>query len=249
MYGNGSRLYDDLMEDEAPYRQWLAWTSAHLDEMNVPAPMIADVGCGTGTLMSMLLSQGYDVQGIDYSQEMLAVADEKIRAHNNVTPHLRAQHMSYLQLEKQVDAITVFCDALNYLYDEEEVRKAFRAFYEHLTSGGCLLFDVHSLLKIQHHFPDRTYGDADTNVSMILNSFSVDEVPGVVEHELTFFERLPNGDYRRFDELHRQRTFSITDYKQWLQAAGFQHIEVTADFTTQPPQADSERIFFSARKS
>ncbi|QQK75798.1 methyltransferase domain-containing protein [Salicibibacter cibarius] len=249
MDGNGARLYDYLMEDEAPYHQWLAWTIAHLEEMKFSAPAIADVGCGTGTLMSMLLSRGYDVQGIDYSQEMLAVADEKIRAYNNVAPDLRAQHMSYLQLEKQVDAIIVFCDALNYLADEAEVKQAFRAFYDHLTPGGRLLFDVHSLSNMNHHFPGRTYGDAATDVSLILNSFSVDDVPGAVEHEMTFFERLSNGDYRRFDELHRQRTFSVADYEQWLQAAGFEQIEITADFTKQPPQADSERIFFSIRKT
>ncbi|QQK79659.1 class I SAM-dependent methyltransferase [Salicibibacter cibi] len=248
MYGNGARLYDYLMEDEAPYRQWLAWTLTHLEGMNVSAPAIADVGCGTGTLMSMLLTRGYDVQGIDDSQEMLAVADEKIRAHNNIAPHLRRQHMSYLQLEKQVDVIIVFCDALNYLADETEVKQAFRAFYDHLTPGGRLLFDVHSFSSMQHHFPGRTYGDAGTDVSMILNSFSDDDVPGAVEHEMTFFERLSNGDYRRFDELHRQRTFSVADYEQWLQASGFEQIEITADFTKQPPQADSERICFSAGK-
>ncbi|WP_264371971.1 hypothetical protein [Salicibibacter halophilus] len=33
-----------------------------------------------------------------------------------------------------------------------------------------------------------------------------------MEHELTFFERLPNGDYRRIDELHRQRHFDYGLY-------------------------------------
>ncbi|WP_160141860.1 hypothetical protein [Salicibibacter halophilus] len=48
MYGNGAWLYDYLMEDEAPYRQWLAWTTAQLNDMGVSEPVIADVGCARG---------------------------------------------------------------------------------------------------------------------------------------------------------------------------------------------------------
>ncbi|QDI92912.1 class I SAM-dependent methyltransferase [Salicibibacter halophilus] len=57
--------------------------------------------------MSMLLSRGYDVQGIDYSPEMLAVADEKIRADHNIA-RTSVRSTCLIAIGKPVDAIVVF---------------------------------------------------------------------------------------------------------------------------------------------
>jgi SAM-dependent methyltransferase len=43
-----------------------------------PAPArVADLGCGTGTLSLLLAQEGYDVDGVDFSPEMVRVAREK----------------------------------------------------------------------------------------------------------------------------------------------------------------------------
>jgi SAM-dependent methyltransferase len=44
-----------------------------------PAPArIADLGCGTGTLTRLLTDEGYAVDGLDFSPEMIARAREKV---------------------------------------------------------------------------------------------------------------------------------------------------------------------------
>jgi len=66
---------------------------------------------------------------------------------------------------------------------------------------------------------------------------------------MTFYVRDAASDlYERFDEEHNQRTFSIEQYMAWLQEIGFQHVEVTADFTDEGPEYESERIFIRAVK-
>jgi SAM-dependent methyltransferase len=43
-----------------------------------PAPArVADLGCGTGTLSLLLAQEGYDVDGVDFSPEMVRLAREK----------------------------------------------------------------------------------------------------------------------------------------------------------------------------
>ncbi|MDP4104218.1 MAG: SAM-dependent methyltransferase, partial [Bacillota bacterium] len=37
-------------------------------------------------------------------------------------------------------------------------------------------------------------------------------------------------------------------YSGWLEEAGFEILEISADFEEKTPQPDSERIFFMARK-
>ena len=68
-----------------------------------------------------------------------------------------------------------------------------------------------------------------------------------VIHDMTFFVR-QNGLFERFEETHEQRTFSVDVYTKWLEAAGFSVESVTADFSDQAPDEESERIFFHAKK-
>ena len=52
-----------------------------------------------------------------------------------------------------------------------------------------------------------------------------------MEHELSFFVLdEQTGKYDRFDELHFQRTYSVQQYTDWLEEAGFEILEICADF-------------------
>lgn len=65
---------------------------------------------------------------------------------------------------------------------------------------------------------------------------------------MTFFLKEESGLFERFDEEHFQRTFPADMYVQWLKEIGFTQVEVTADWTDEPPTEESERIFIRAIK-
>ena len=56
-----------------------------------PPMQILDIGCGTGALLSVLESEGYQVTGIDPAKEMLRVAMWKTREQNIRYYHLKDQ--------------------------------------------------------------------------------------------------------------------------------------------------------------
>ena len=156
--------------------------------------------------------------------------------------------MAKLEGHGEFDVIGIFCDSLNYLKSDEDVIHTFSSVYNHLKDDGIFVFDVHSTYKISHVFTNQTFADAEEHVSYIWNSFA-GELPNSVEHELSFFVLdEQTGKYDRFDELHYQRTYSVQQYSVWLEQAGFEILEVCADFETNEPQPKSERIFFIARK-
>lgn len=75
------------------------------------------------------------------------------------------------------------------------------------------------------------------------------EQPHSAEHDLTFF--IYNDDKQAFDEvseLHQEQTYVLADYQQALQAAGFNHVTVSADFGCQQPDDQTTRWFFKCRK-
>jgi 2-polyprenyl-3-methyl-5-hydroxy-6-metoxy-1,4-benzoquinol methylase len=54
-----------------------AWRDLLLGCLPVPTARVADLGCGTGTLSVLLAGEGYDVTGLDLSDEMVALARAK----------------------------------------------------------------------------------------------------------------------------------------------------------------------------
>lgn len=57
-----------------------AWTRLLLPQLPVPPAVVADLGCGTGSLAVLLAHAGYEVRGIDLSARMLTVARAKAAA-------------------------------------------------------------------------------------------------------------------------------------------------------------------------
>ncbi|MFC0473430.1 class I SAM-dependent DNA methyltransferase [Halalkalibacter kiskunsagensis] len=239
-------LYDTLMED-APYDKWIDYLRLQLNQQQFTNLSILDVGCGTGELLVRLQEEGADTVGVDLSLEMLSVAKEKCEQ-KGFSPPLFHQSMTDLEGLGTFEVVTIFCDSLNYLETEEEVYRTFESVHRHLQEDGLFLFDVHSLKKIEEGFIGQTFAEDGADLAYIWTSFEGD-YPHSVEHELTFFIRdESHGYYERMLELHKQRTFPVKQYTDWLMEAGFSDIVVHSDFTSASPTEQSERIFFTARK-
>jgi len=234
-------LYDFLMED-APYDSWLRFAEKYLQNQG----RVLDLACGTGTFSLMLARKGYDVVGVDLSQDMLTIADEKARK-AGVNIEFVIQDMRELQGFQELEGITIFCDGLNYLKEEGDVKQTFHLLAQALKTGGVLLFDVHSLYKMEHIFDNQLYGENNDNLSYMWFCEPAEE-PLSVQHTLTFFNKKETGYYERMDEEQYQRTFDPKQYETWLKDAGFDQIEITAEFGERHMEEEDDRIFFKAVK-
>ncbi|MFJ7828870.1 class I SAM-dependent DNA methyltransferase [Peribacillus sp. NPDC046944] len=245
-YERFAYVYDELMKD-APYEKWLLILTAKLEQYGIEGKKVLDLACGTGEITVELAQHGFDVSGVDLSDEMLMVANEKA-AKQGLSIPLFQQDMAELEGLGLYDCVTIFCDSLNYLREEADIVKTFSRVHDHLKEGGLFMFDVHSIYKMEEIFYNNTFAVNDEEVSYIWDSFPGEE-PYSVEHDLSFFVRDDqSGLYDRFDELHYQRTYPIQQYKQWLQQAGFETLEILADLEEKPPVNETERILFVARK-
>ncbi|ARK29296.1 class I SAM-dependent DNA methyltransferase [Halalkalibacter krulwichiae] len=238
-------LYDSLMTD-APYDKWIAYLQRNVKQ-DLKGVSIYDVGCGTGEFLVRLHNSGAIVSGVDLSADMLSLAQKKCEQ-AGFSPPLYQQSMTELESVMKFEIVTIFCDSLNYLETEKDVLETFKHVHQLLEEGGVFIFDVHSISKINDGFIGQTFAEDAENMAYIWNSFQ-GEHPNSVEHEMTFFlEEEEIGMFQRFFELHKQRTYSIDQYREWLHDAGFSNIVVNADFEDVEPTDESERIFFCAKK-
>ena len=75
-YTSFAVVYDTFM-DNVPYEEWGEYLHGLLLEYGVEDGLVLDLGCGTGTMTEILASKGYDMTGVDFSEEMLDIAMQK----------------------------------------------------------------------------------------------------------------------------------------------------------------------------
>ena len=69
-YTGFAAVYDTFM-DNVPYEEWCGYIKSLLMEQGVKEGLVLDLGCGTGSLTELLSAAGYDMIGVDASEEML----------------------------------------------------------------------------------------------------------------------------------------------------------------------------------
>lgn len=239
-YGVFARVYDELMDDSL-FLKWRDYTSRNIS--NNEASLL-ELGCGNGELGILLKKMGYEIEGLDLSAEMLALAKEK-QVEAAVHFPLTQADMRDLSEFGSYDGIISYCDTLCYLPSPEDLILVFNEVYTHLNSDGIFLFDVFTTDHIEK-LDGYSHHDEIPELVFIWDSYT-----GVhehsIEHELSFFEELEDGSYQRHIEIHEERTYPLDFYLSQLQEVGFSKIEVTADFDQELGE-NNMRWFFKAQK-
>lgn len=245
-YQRMADVYDLFMPDK-PYDLWTDFSVDMFERSPEKIQTVADLGCGTGEVTIRLAQTGYEMVGIDYSEEMLSIAQQKAGQKSLPIPWIH-QDLRELEGFYGLDAAISYCDVINYITDPDELKNVFTRVAASLKDKGLFLFDVHSLDYVENHLINRTFAD-DTDEAAYIWYCIAGEERGEMYHELTFFIE-HEGTYQRIDEMHHQRTFSVDFYKNLLIDAGFDDINVYVDFSTDDEKQikDGERIFFIAEK-
>jgi len=219
-YQQLAHVYDAFMAD-APYDQFLDFTLDVFTKFGHDIHRVADLGCGTGKMAVKLAEKGLSVTAIDYSADMLTVAQQHATEKKQDIQFI-LQDLRELEGLEGLDAAVSYFDVMNYIVSPEDVQETFNHVGGSLRDGGLFLFDVHSIHQIEHHYAGETFSVVEEDMAYIWFCEAGEE-PGEVHHDLTFF--VQNGSvYERFEECHHQRTYSIDFYTGSLLKAGFKKI-------------------------
>lgn len=237
-----ARVYD-LFMDNVPYEQWAEYIEKVLRKHHITEGPVLDLGCGTGELTRLLAGKGYDLIGVDNAPEML---EEAYGGGGEDILYL-LQPMQELELDGCVRAVYSACDCINYLLEEEEVKETFQRVFSCLESGGIFLFDVNTDYKYRELLGNHTFAESRDEGAFIWENY-YDEESRINEYDLTLFIPEEGSLFRRYTEIHLQRSYSLQKLKRRLEETGFCHVEIYDDYTENEPGAECERAIFIAEK-
>lgn len=134
------RFYDAVMGNRSAAASYIAEL---IDHYRPGTRTVLELACGTGSILG-LLSQNYEVSGLDRSRKMLAVARRKLPQ-----TKLFCQNMTDFAVEKKFDAIVCVFDSINHLLRFSDWQKVFRRVRFHLKNDGIFILDVNTHGKLQ----------------------------------------------------------------------------------------------------
>ncbi len=244
-YTGFAEVYD-LFMDDVPYEEWFRYLKGLLEEYDVRDGLVLDLGCGTGNMTELLAGNGYDMIGIDLSEEMLEIAAKKKEASALDILYLQ-QDMREFELYGTVKAVISVCDSMNYILEWEDLCQVFSLVNNYLDPGGIFIFDLNTEYKYAQ-MGEETIAENREDGSFIWDNF-YDSQEKINEYDLTLFVKEgEEGLYRKYEETHYQRAYSLEEIRRAIEKAGMEYVTAYDAFSREEPNPFSERIYVIARE-
>jgi len=235
--------YDRLTND-VQYKAIFRYVQKLLKRNGKKPKRVLDLACGTGSLSMLFADKGYEVLGLDASEEMLTVAAAKA-AEAELNPLFIQGWMQRFRLPAPVDLVVCGLDSMNYLTKPTQFKKTLENAFRALNPGGMFIFDLITPDKFRT-LDGQVFLDEDDDVYCVWRA-EFNEKNHIMCYGMDIFQRHGNAWSRSYEE-HQEYAYELNDVLVWLTEAGFKNIELFGDRTLEAPSEGAQRVYFAACK-
>lgn len=242
-YADFAYIYDALMRRDIDYEKWADYIENIFTLYGADPTLVCDLACGTGNITIPLARRGYDMTGVDISEDMLNVARSKSEGLDILFLN---QNIVSLDLYGTMGAFLCMIDGINYILPPKSLYEMFRKIKNcFIDDGGLFIFDISTEYKLKNVIGSNTFVRCGKDVFYTWQN-AYHEKKRLSDMFLTFFVK-QGKNYARFEERHLQRAHSPAELKALLRAAGFTKTDMYDELSFSPPREDSSRIVFVCR--
>jgi SAM-dependent methyltransferase len=179
-----------------------------------PGACILDLCCGDGRLAAFLQKKGFDVTGLDGSEQMLSFARQRCPKVRFLLADARD-----FKLPPTFDAVVSTYDSLNHVMNVADLTRVFRCVWACLKTPGVFLFDLNGEEAYQEVWPKSTVAVDDRVVGVAEGFYS--PASRLARCDVTLL-RLERGQWKRSDFQLKQRFHPQETVFAALRKVGFQ---------------------------
>jgi len=211
-----------------------------------------ELGSGTGRVLIPLLEQGFDVVGIDTSEDMMARCRAACRA-KGLRAELHEQTMTEFTLPREFGLVILDSGGLGLFVSDQEIRSTFERVMAHVKPGGWFIFEFQPEPSEDKGSDDREWsGDwvkgPDDTVVAWRQRWKYDAATHIWKI-LFVVEKFIGGRLVETEVNERTgRFFTVEEAVRFAESAGFTDARAFDWLTEDPPGKDSKAVTVRCRK-
>jgi len=202
---------------------------------------VLDVPCGQGRHAHLLAEAGFDVDGLDYSADLLERAMRR-----GTGPRLRYHRGDMRRLPARwtgrFDAVLNLFTSFGFFTDPADDVRVIEEFARVLTPGGVLIWHGGSRDGVMARFLGRDWWQTQDG-TIIAHERTFDPLSGTLHIRSVF-----RGKRRSGEREHRIRLYTPTRLAELCAAAGLVVEQAFEAFTDRPLRRRSSEMLLLARK-
>lgn len=242
-YNEFAYFYDEF-NGEADYDTLFRYVDGELRRHEQIHGIVLDLGCGTGDLTLMLTQAGYDMIGVDQSEEMLAVLRDKADQLGLLDRLLLLkQDILSLDLYGTIGAAISTFDTYNHIPPQQFQSAIAKAGF-FMEKGGVFVFDLNTPYKHQKILADGHFSVETPDACCQWDSHYDPDVGRVDLNVHIHYDETDES----FEEHFCEYTYSLPQVRSALEQCGFQLERVQDGETFGPLREDSQRMILTAVK-
>ncbi len=207
---------------------------------------ILEPAVGTGRVLIPLLKEGFNVEGMDISSEMLSLCKTHC-SKIGLAPNLYKEDMKSFSLPHEYESIIIPAGSFLFIKNREDSINALKCFYNHLCPGGRLIVDIFIPTNFQTGSVS-TKSLLNKSGKLITENDCLTEVDLINQHSISYIryekwdnEKLVDTELEHFS----MRWYGIEEFRMILENIGFKNISISSDYKfRQYPESNDQVITF-----
>ena len=227
--------YYNLLYADKDYKSEVEYVNSLIKQYSIDCKSILDLGCGTGKHDFILAEKGYDITGIDLSEEMIAIAKTKKSKYNI---NFRVADVRNYESEHKYDVVLSLFHVASYQTSNLDIIKYFNTANKNLVCGvGIFIFDFWYGPAVLNDRPNCRLKKME-NDQIRVRRFTepvLHENQNIVDVNFeVFIEDKKTKTLTEFTETHKMRYFFYPELENLLRQSGFSILKCYKWMTKSP---------------
>ena len=207
--------------------------------------------CGSGRFLIPLLKRGFDIDGVDASPHMLQACRDHCQR-LGLTPTLYEQYVHELDLPRQYGLVMITAGSFSLVTDPAQALASLKRVHAHMLPGATFVLEVERVqARASEGWPwGGRWVERPDGAKIIISWLGYYNADERTSHDIHRYDLIKDGQLleTEFEEFHL-RFYDPVEFRELLEASGFEAIKTTKAHTFEAPDETDETIVFACTKA